>query len=53
MLEPVILAPRLGCMQSHKWLSINIGVHALNIGIGMMVDVVLNFPVVCVAAQHI
>ncbi len=39
--EPVFWLVRV---QTHKMLYLNVHIHSINIGVGMVVDIVFNFP---------
>lgn len=53
MLVPVHFAKRLMGMQPHKRFYINVGVCSVDIGEGVMVDVVFDFPIMCIASQRV
>jgi hypothetical protein len=53
MLEAMHPIPALRRVDTHVGLYIDVIVHAFNIGIGMMVDVVLGFPEHGTSSQYI
>src|SRR5690606_25942628 len=53
MLKSVIYTSRLPLVQAHEWLHIDIRVHAFNIGVRMMINVVFDFPVITISAQYV
>lgn len=40
-------------MQAHKGLNVDIRIKALNVCVGMVINVVLNLPVVSGSSQHV
>ncbi len=49
VLKTMIPAKRLSFMQSHKGLYIDIRIHAFDVGVCVMIDVMLDLPVIGIA----
>lgn len=53
MLKPVVRVNWLAFVQAHKGFYIYIGIHSLNVGISVMINIMLYFPIVRVASKDI